>query len=60
MTNIMLALPRRSMEKNPENYAWAAVAVYLTEKSKLDYSTGKAVKIADPPSPPPDKPKKPA
>ena len=35
--------PHQTVESNPQNYAWAAVAVYLAQKGvRLDYSKGKA------------------
>ncbi|KAK2812425.1 hypothetical protein FQN50_001426 [Emmonsiellopsis sp. PD_5] len=49
--------PRQPTESNPENYAWAALAVYLARNGeKMDYSTGLARPITDPlDGPAPDK-----
>ncbi|KAJ5453445.1 uncharacterized protein N7458_004401 [Penicillium daleae] len=45
--------PRQPTENTPENYAWAALAVYLAQNgAKMDYSTGLARPLGGPLVPP--------
>lgn len=48
-SHLTTANDRQPSEKNPENYAWAALAVYLARNgAKKDYSTGVLLDITVP------------
>ncbi|PGH16540.1 hypothetical protein AJ79_01646 [Helicocarpus griseus UAMH5409] len=41
--------PRQPSQKNPENYAWAAAAIYLARNgAKRDYSSGRSRNLQAP------------